>query len=242
MTMTFKVLSALLLYPEQEVVDSLGEMAAILDRERLLPPPVRADLLELMNTLAQSELMEAQATYVSLFDQSRSLSLHLFEHIHGESRDRGQAMVDLLAHYRSKGLDLATGELPDYLPLFLEFLSMQPLEVARNLLGETADIVSLLRARLEKRQSPYAAVLRAIEAMAPDQVEAGALQETVAAETPDDTPEALDRTWEEAPVTFNDASLGGASGAPGCSAAAAIVERFAVPSGPPGRGPAAGAK
>jgi nitrate reductase delta subunit len=173
--------------------------------------------------------MDAQATYIGLFDQSRSLSLHLFEHIHGESRDRGQAMVDLLAHYRSKGFDLATVELPDFLPLFLEFLSTQPLGEARDLLGETVDIVSLLRARLQKRQSPYAAVLRAVEALAPCRADSRALQETVAGEAADDTPEALDRTWEEAPVTFNNATLAQASCGTGCSAAASIVARFAVP-------------
>jgi nitrate reductase delta subunit len=230
--MTFKVLSALLIYPEQEVVDGLDEMAAILDREKLLPGAVMTDLRALMGELGATELMEAQGRYISLFDQSRSLSLHLFEHIHGESRDRGQAMVDLLAHYRSKDLDLTTVELPDYLPLFLEFLSMQPLEDARELLGETIDIVALLRARLEKRRSAYAAVLRAIEALAPHRIDGHALRETVDGETPDDTPEALDRTWEEAPVTFNDASLEQASGG-GCSAAAAIVDRFAPPGNPP---------
>src|SRR3546814_687960 len=156
--LTFKVLSALLVYPEREVIDSLEEMAAIVDRDALLPAAARADLRAFMETLKATDLMETQSNYISLFDQSRSLSLHLFEHIHGESRDRGQAMVDLLQHYRATGLDLTTVELPDYLPLFLEFLSLQPIGEIQELLGETAGIISLLRARLEKRRSPYAAV------------------------------------------------------------------------------------
>src|SRR3546814_12247654 len=98
-----------------------------------------------MATLKGTDLLEAQAQYISLFDQSRSLSLHLFEHIHGESRDRGQAMVDLLEHYRAKGLDLTTVELPDYLPMFLEFLSLQPPGDARSLPGETDEITQLLQ-------------------------------------------------------------------------------------------------
>src|SRR3546814_5736889 len=163
--LTFKVLAALLVYPEREVIDSLDEMAAIVDREKLLPAAARADLRAFMETLKATDLMEAQANYISLFDQSRSLSLHLFEHIHGESRDRGQAMVDLLQHYRANGLDLTTAELPDYLPLFLEFLSLQPVGGIQDLLGETAGIISLLRARLEKRRTPYAAVLGAIETL-----------------------------------------------------------------------------
>src|SRR3546814_1773145 len=103
--LTFKVLSALLVYPEREVIDSLEEMAAIVDREALLPAAARADLRAFMETLKATDLMETQSNYISLFDQSRSLSLHLFEHIHGESRDRRQAMVDLLQHYRAIALD-----------------------------------------------------------------------------------------------------------------------------------------
>ena len=225
--LTFKVLSALLVYPEQEIIDSLDEMAAIVDREALLPAAARTDLRAFMETLKATDLMEAQANYISLFDQSRSLSLHLFEHIHGESRDRGQAMVDLLQHYRAKGLDLTTVELPDYLPLFLEFLSLQPLSEIQDLLGETAGIISLLRARLEKRGAPYAAVLGAIETLVPGKADRRTVQDAVAGEAPDDTPAALDRAWEEVPVTFNEATMGQASRGTGCTAAAAIVERFA---------------
>src|SRR3546814_397465 len=189
--LTFKVLSARLVYPVQEIIDSLDEMAAVVEREKLVPAAARSGLSTFMATLKGTDLLEAQAQYISLFDQSRSLSLHLFEHIHGESRDRGQAMVDLLEHYRAKGLDLTTVELPDYLPLFLEFLSLQPLGDARSLLGETVEIISLLRARLEKRRAPHAAVLAAIETLASGKADRNAIQETVGGEVPDDTPAAL---------------------------------------------------
>src|SRR3546814_12087995 len=105
-------------------------------------------------------------------------------------------MVDLLEHYRAKGLDLTTVELPDYLPLFLEFLSLQPLGDARSLLGETVEIISLLRARLEKRRAPHAAVLAAIETLASGKADRNAFPETVGGEVPDDPPAALDRAWE----------------------------------------------
>jgi nitrate reductase delta subunit len=226
--LTFKVLSALLAYPEQEIIAHLGEMAAILDRDNLLSAHERDDVQAVIEELKASDLMDAQASHIALFDQSRSLSLHLFEHIHGDSRDRGQAMVDLLAHYRSKGFDPTSVELPDFLPLFLEFLSTQPLGEARDLLGEAVGIISLLRTRLEKRRSPYAAVFRAIEALAPVRADTGVLQETVAGEAADDTPEALDRTWEEAPVTFSDAAVAQATCGSGCAAAASAVARFAV--------------
>src|SRR3546814_14764221 len=115
--LTFKVLSALLVYPVQEIIDSLDEMAAVVEREKLVPAAARSGLSTFMATLKGTDLLEAQAQYISLFDQSRSLSLHLFEHIHGESLDRGQAMVDLLDPYRAHGLALPPLALPDYLPL-----------------------------------------------------------------------------------------------------------------------------
>jgi nitrate reductase molybdenum cofactor assembly chaperone NarJ/NarW len=171
--------------------------------------------------------MDAQARYVTLFDHSRSRSLHLYEHSHGESRDRGQAMVNLLNHYRAHGLDPGDSELPDFLPLFLEFLSMRPAVEARAMLGEAVWVAALLRARLEQRGSPYAAVFRALEALAPQRADEAAIRETIGGEAPDDTPAALDRAWEEAPVTFLDDPSAGT----GCTAASAMVARFAPPPG-----------
>ncbi len=227
--LTFKVLAALLVYPEPELIESLDEMAVVLDAERALPKAERREVEALMSDLRRADLMDAQARYVALFDQSRSLSLHLYEHSHGELRDRGQAMVNLLNHYRSKGLEPGTTELPDFLPVLLEFLSMQPADEVRALLDQATPVVALLRARLERRGSSYAAVFRAIEALAGHRADEAAIRETVMAETPDDTPEALDRAWAEAPVTFgNDPSTTASSG---CGAASAMVARFAPRSG-----------
>jgi nitrate reductase delta subunit len=225
--LTLKVLAALLLYPEQELIDGLDEMAAVLEAEGALPRSERRALEALIADLRGADLMDAQARYVALFDHSRSLSLHLYEHSHGESRDRGQAMVNLLSYYRSKGMEPGTSELPDFLPLFLEFLSTRPVDEARGLLGQGVEVVALLRVRLERRGAPYAAVFRAIEALASSRADDAAICATVAGELRDDTPEALDRAWEEAPVTFRD-DPGAATGA-GCSAAAAMVARFAQP-------------
>jgi nitrate reductase delta subunit len=225
---TFKVLAALLAYPEQELVDALDQMAAVLEAEGALPRSERRALAALIADLRAADLLDAQARYVALFDHSRSLSLHLYEHSHGESRDRGQAMVDLLNYYRANGLDPGTSELPDFLPLFLEFLSTRPAGEAQALLGQAIWVAALLRARLEQRGSPYAAVFRAIEALAPQRADEAAIREKVGGEAPDDTPEALDRAWEEAPVTFrNDPAAVGAD----CSAASAMVARFAPPPG-----------
>jgi nitrate reductase molybdenum cofactor assembly chaperone NarJ/NarW len=226
--LTFKVLAALLVYPEREVIDRLEEMSALLEMEGAVPRAERRAVAALMADLQACDLMDAQARYVALFDHARSLSLHLYEHFHGESRDRGQAMVDLLNHYRSKGLDIGVNELPDYLPLFLEFLSTQPEDEARALLAQAVDIVALLRTRLEQRDAPYAAVFRAIETLAPRRADETGIREAVRREDRDDTPHALDKAWEEAPVTFgNDLATAGGSS---CSAASAMVARMAPPS------------
>jgi nitrate reductase molybdenum cofactor assembly chaperone NarJ/NarW len=227
--LTFKVVGALLVYPEEPLIESLGEMATVLEAEGALPKAEHRALEELIADLRTSDLMDAQARYVALFDHSRSLSLHLYEHSHGESRDRGQAMVNLLTHYRSKGLEPGTTELPDFLPVLLEFLSMQPADEARALLDQATPVVALLRARLERRGSHYAAVFRAIEALAGHRADEAAIRETVIKEVPDDTPEALDRAWAEAPVTFGDDP--GATAGSGCGAASAMVARFAPRSG-----------
>jgi nitrate reductase delta subunit len=136
-------------------------------------------------------------------------------------------MVNLLHHYRANGLEPGASELPDFLPLFLEFLSTRPAGEARALLGQATPVVALLRARLERRSSTYGAVFRAIEALAPERADEAAIRAAVAGEAADDTPEALDRAWEEAPVTFRDDP--GAIGGAGCSTAAAMVARLAPP-------------
>ncbi len=158
--------------------------------------------------------------YVGLFDSSRALSLHLFEHVHGDSRERGAAMANLIEAYHARGLVIVADELPDYLPLFLEFLSEQPLADARAMLGEVADILALLQARLSERRSAYAVVFRTLCALAGVHVDVTALSSAVAADNPAD----IDREWEEAPVRF-DTPLPPDAGTP-CAAASSIVKRL----------------
>ena len=147
---TFKALSALLMYPTAELVAALPDIEQAMATEDLLKSNVRQALRRLIVELQTLDLYDLQERYVDLFDKTRRHSLHLFEHIHGESRDRGQAMVDLVAHYERGGLDVTANELPDYLPLFLEFLSTRPIDETRGLLSETAHILALLEERLEQ--------------------------------------------------------------------------------------------
>lgn len=204
---TFKALSALLAYPEAELLTNTAELGAAIANEGMLPGEAQRALALFLIQLRRLDLLDAQERYVALFDRNRSLSLHLYEHIHGESRDRGQAMVELAAVYRLHGLEIGLNELPDYLPLFLEFLSLLPLRAARSLLSEAVHVVAALRQRLDERGSPYAAVMRAVEALAAKPAERVAIDEILALLKPEaDTLEALDQQWEEEAVRFAGAS------------------------------------
>ena len=203
MAQTFKILSLLLTYPTQEIKDGAGDLAVALETEALLPKPQRDRLAKLIAELKTNDLYDLEERYVLLFDRTRSLSLHMFEHVHGEGRDRGQAMLDLKALYDKHGLDIAASELPDFLPLFLEYLSTRPLEEARELLNQPLHIIAGLRKRLRKRRSAYASVFQALESIATGKPSANRLAElmSVAEDDPEDF-EQLDKTWEDEPVTF----------------------------------------
>ncbi|HZT49660.1 MAG TPA: nitrate reductase molybdenum cofactor assembly chaperone [Hyphomicrobiaceae bacterium] len=203
MRKTLKVLSALLTYPTAELQQAVPEMRAALDGEARLPQKSRDRLDRILEEIAAGDLYDLQERYVLLFDRTRSLSLHLFEHVHGESRDRGQAMVDLRALYERHGLAISSSELPDHLPLFLEFLSQIPESEARALLAETSHILEALRLRLKKRKASYSSVFSCAQALAA----AEPRSDIVAAlmEEPDEDPddlERLDAAWEEEEVTF----------------------------------------
>lgn len=225
-----KALAALLLYPDERLIESMPEIVQILG-ETELPSERREGLLAFTTRLAAGELMDAQSEYVALFDANPSLSLYLFGHVHGDSRERGQAMVDLIEDYRRMGLDMRTDELPDFLPVFLEFASLHQPAQARALLGEIADVVALLAARLERRGTPYAAVLRAIEALGSRRADAEKVDARLAGEQPTDTPQALDALYEEAPVDFMEAPVADSA----CSKAASLVAQFSrdLPQGSP---------
>lgn len=198
-----KILSALLTYPTAELQAAVPDMGSAIESEERLQKNTRAQLGRILEELGTWDLYELQERYVLLFDRTRSLSLNLFEHVHGESRDRGQAMVDLKELYERHGLQLASNELPDYLPLFLEFLSTIPEAETRELLAETAHILEAIRQRLERRKSPYASVFSSLQALSCSAPASDILRALLAA--PDDDPndlEALDAAWMEEEVKF----------------------------------------
>jgi nitrate reductase delta subunit len=183
-TRHYAVLSALLQYPEPELIDNLPALAGLM----ATAPSLHAPLLPLFAYLGRGRLIDLQQEYVSTFDRNPSHSLHLFEHIHGESRDRGQAMVDLMEEYKKLGLQMTGDDLPDYVPLFLEFLDQQTAEEAARLLGDAVHVLAHIGRKLAANGSPYAGVFAVLEQLSP-----------VAAETLTEPPV---RDMDEALETF----------------------------------------
>ena len=195
---SLRVLAGLLGYPDAGMRRYLGEMRAALHVERALTPARLAELDVLIDLLSEADALETEANYVHLFDRGRATSLHLFEHVHGDSRDRGPAMIDLAQTYEKSGLYLAPGELPDYLPVVLEFVSTQPPREARDFLGEMAHIFNAIFSALQQRQSAYASVIGALLELAGEKAQAVKL-------APEDP---LDESWVE-PVVFDGCSSKG---------------------------------
>jgi len=196
--MTLRALAALLAYPDARLRDALGELRDAIDAEGALTDPRAAEIAALLDALRRADPLDAEADYVQLFDRGRATSLHLFEHVHGDSRDRGPAMIDLGEMYAQAGLDLVGGELPDFLPVVLEFASTQPPREARALLGEIAHILQAIFTALVERESHYASVVGALLELAGEKAQAVA----IAADEP------LDAAWAEPPAFGGCATAG----------------------------------
>ena len=196
------IVSRLLEYPDAALAQHQQELFDALASSENLDKEDAQKLGVFLRDLLARDLLDAQSDYSQLFDRGRATSLLLFEHVHGESRDRGQAMVDLLEQYRADGLELDSKELPDYLPLYLEYLACKSDEAARQGLDDIVPILALLAARLEARQSPYADLFRVLLTLSGSAVDPAALKPQVAQEARDDTPTALDAVWEEEQIKF----------------------------------------
>ncbi len=208
MRLTLRALSALLAYPSEELQANASRIRQVLAEEKALPASARAALEPLLRRFETEDLLDLQSAYSDLFDRSRSLSLHLFEHVHGESRERGQAMIDLKEHYHRYGYFLSVSELPDFLPAFLEFTSCLSRKEAKEMLAQPAHVLAALAGRLTERESPYAAIFTALTRLAgvkPQPEVVAELNQRAASE--DARP--LDEVWEEKPVTFTGADIQG---------------------------------
>lgn len=203
---TLKVLAALLAYPDPEIMAAGEEFKAVLKSENWLSASGRNGLDDFLARLGGMDIDDVQEIYVALFDRTPSLSLYLFEHVHGDSRDRGQALVELDSLYREKGLENASEHTPDYLPLFLEYLSLLPSQEARENLQGAIDVIAAVGARLKKRESFYAALFDALEDVAARKPDPRKL--SLALKAHDGralAPEEMDAAWEQqfalAPLT-----------------------------------------
>ena len=195
---TLRALALLLGYPDARQRALLPQLADAIDAEAVLPASRRAELRAFAEELARMDPFEAEARYVELFDRGRSTALHLFEHVHGDSRERGPAMVDLAQTYGRAGLMLAAHELPDHLCVVLEFASTQPPKLAREFLGELAHIVQAIFSALRERGSSYAALLAAVLELAGERVQA----------VPITADPGIDESWAE-PAAFEGCSTHG---------------------------------
>ena len=210
-----KALAVLLTYPEPALLEALPEIRGVIEAEERLGRDGRERLTALIDELAAADPPHAPERDVQRFRRGRAPSLHLFEHVHGEARDRGQAMVDLSALYARHGLTIAANELPDYLPAVLEYLSMRPFEEVHEMLGDCAHVLRAVGEALAGHDSRYSAVFGALLTIAQEP----ALdyrpkpREARAADAP-----TIDDEWMDAPVIFG----------PGCADAKpkAQVVRF----------------
>ena len=195
-------LSALLAYPTSEIREHADDLVEALAARAEFPRSDRSELERFVRRLRTADLLHQQAGYVETFDRSKKVSLYLFEHVYGESRSRGPAMVELRMAYREKGLEMAGNELPDYLPLFLEFCAQLPAEEAVAWLEDISHILQQVHVRLHQRGSRYALPVRLLLRLVQADPWPPELVDATAGEIRDDTRAAIDDVWQEAPVTF----------------------------------------
>jgi len=201
MARSLRALGRLIGYPDAELRAHLGELSAALHAEAALPEARLVELDQLMARISLQDPLDTEADYVQLFDSGRRTALHLFEHVHGDSRERGPAMIDLAQTYEKAGLYLAEGEMPDHLPVLLEFASTQPPREAAAFLGEVAHLINVIFNALEQRDSRYASVMGALLELA------GEVARPVRLD--DEAP--IDETWAE-PEAFGGCSQAGGAG------------------------------
>ncbi len=216
MKYSLRALARLLSYPDAQWREQAVALVDAIESEKVLPAARVAELRSLVSGMLRCDPLEIESRYVETFDRGRATSLHLFEHVHGDSRDRGPAMIDLVQTYEKAGLYLAPEELPDHLGAVLEFASTQPPALAKAFLGEVAHILNAIFSALLKRESPYASVVAAVLELAGQKAQA----------VPFAADEPMDDSWAE-PEAFNGCSSRGQA-RPGQDQPIHIVRRGAA--------------
>lgn len=181
----YKALSVLLSYPQEAWVSQIGHIAQKLNEN----PQAQALAAPLISHLSSNDLITLQENYVLTFDRNPAHALHMFEHIHGEEKTRGQALIDLQNEYQRFGFMHHAQELPDYLPLFLEFLALIPTHDAHKLLDEAIHVIAHIGNKLKSIGSPYSGLFDLLQKLS-----------TVKAQKLSEAPV---HTMDEALVTFS---------------------------------------
>lgn len=219
-----KVIARLLDYPTQDLLDNASDLMQATVQTTFLPIEQRHAIYDLIEGWSGSNIYDLQEQYDGLFERGRYVSLLLFEHVHGESRDRGQAMVDLLQKYKEKGFELDSKEMPDYIPLFLEFLSEQDEPTAREWLADVSHILALLEERLQQRSSQTSVLFSSLITISAVKIDRNLIKGIVDKEQQENTMDEIDKEWEDKEVRFDD-PIGGQSCASStaCSTAAGVT-------------------
>jgi len=217
--LALKVISRLLDYPSQALFSHADDLVEVVNESKQISDENQKRLIDFIFQLTRTDLYDAQEQYDLLFDRGRALSLLLFEHVHGDSKDRGQSMVDLMSEYTSKGFEISSKQLPDYIPLYLEFLSEQDESYAQEWLSDISHILSILSERLLERECHYRALFEALIELSGATVDREKIAKAVQKEQPDDTMEAIDKAWEDKEIRFDDPAQPGCGQSCGYSSA-----------------------
>jgi nitrate reductase delta subunit len=207
--LALKVISRLLDYPSQALFSHADDLVKVVNESKQLSDENQKQLTDFILQLTRTNLYDAQEQYDLLFERGRSLSLLLFEHVHGDSKDRGQAMVDLMSEYTSKGFEISSKQLPDYIPLYLEFLSEQDESYVQEWLSDVSHILTILSERLLERKCHYSALFEALIELSGAVVDREKIAKVVKKEQPDDSMEAIDKAWEDKEIHFDDPAQSG---------------------------------
>ncbi|PLX63505.1 nitrate reductase molybdenum cofactor assembly chaperone [Sedimenticola selenatireducens] len=158
----YNIMARLLDYPDDELMQNLPGIIDAINQDDDIGPQEKEDLLNLVSWMNMHDLTGLQSQYVQTFDMVPEHDLHLTHHLFGDDRGRGPALIDLSEYYKASGLEVEGKEIPDFLPLILEYVSTLDDLQARVFLGDAAKVLKVIGDNLEKAESPYARILRIV--------------------------------------------------------------------------------
>jgi nitrate reductase delta subunit len=159
----FAVISKLIDYPDSELIENLDSVIEYIKDSSEIATDEKEILMEFVSWMRSHTSIKLQETYVETFDMVPEHDLHLTHHIFGDDRQRGPALIDLSEHLKNEGLEVKEGEIPDFLPLLLEYASTLDDIKSRAFLGDAKKIIKIIADNLDKAKSPYSKLIRIVE-------------------------------------------------------------------------------